>query len=69
MAFYEVDLYQSSELKESLAFYFSTISYPENDSICEFARLAFEIPNIVIFSLTLIFVISQIPSYCLPTMI
>ena len=32
-AFHKVDLYQSSELDESLAFYFSTISYPNNDSV------------------------------------
>lgn len=66
---YGVDLYQSSELRESLAFYFSTISYPENESVCAFARLTFEIPNIVIFPLVLIFVISQILSYCHPPMI
>jgi hypothetical protein len=49
MAFYGTDLYQSSELDESSPFYFSTISYPENDSVCDFVRLTFEIPNIDIF--------------------
>lgn len=31
--FYRVDLYLSRELEESVAFHFSTISYPNNDSV------------------------------------
>ena len=44
-------MYQSSELEESLAFYFSTIFYPNNDSVRNVAKLIFFNPKYGLFPL------------------